>query len=104
MEGGAREGLGMGLREEPLPVLPVLDLLLESQAPPLLKFHPFIVKKVKTQQQWVPQAEMQPLPQAVEHSILCSCSQAELVDLSSQFQQKRSEFLHHGFCVFGIQK
>ena len=68
-------------------------VVLEALTPPVLKAHLVVVKKIKTQQLKVPQGEEQPIPQVVEHSMLCPYTQAELVDLGSQFRQKPSESL-----------
>ena len=66
-------------------------VVLEALAPPVLKAHPVVVKKIKTQQLKVPQGEEQPPPQVMEHSMVCPYIQAELVDLGSCFRQKPSE-------------
>lgn len=72
---------GKELLQRPLPKAP---------APPVLKACPVAVKKIKTQQLWVPQGEEQPPPQAVARSML-PYTPAKLVDLGTQFQQKPSE-------------
>ena len=63
----------------------------EALAPPVLKVCLVVVKKIKTQQLKVPQGEEQPPPQIVEHCMVCSYTQVELVDLGSWFRQKPLE-------------
>ncbi|XP_057354339.1 uncharacterized protein LOC130682934 [Manis pentadactyla] len=63
----------------------------EALAPRVLKAHPVVVKKIKSQELKVPQGEEQPPPQVVEHSMVHPCTQAELMDLGSRFKQKPSE-------------
>ena len=58
---------------------------------PLLKEHPVVGDRIKTQQLRVPPEEAQPPPQVEEHSMLCPHPQAELVYLGSWFWQKPSE-------------
>ena len=85
-------------RERKMPSAPEMELLEkdegvvpEALAPPVLKARPVVVKKIKTQQLKVPQGEEQPPPQAMEHSMVCPYTQAELMDLGSQFKQKSLE-------------
>ena len=66
-------------------------MVLEALTPPVLKARPVVAKKIKTQQLKVPQGEEQPPPQVMEHSMLHPYTQAELLDLGSQFRQKPSE-------------
>ena len=92
----AEEALGGGERKVPsAPETEELGkregLVPESLAPPVLKAHLVVVKKIKTQQLKVPQGEEQAPPQVVGHSMLCPCTQAELVDLGSRFRQKPCE-------------
>ena len=63
----------------------------EALAPPVLKARPVVVEKIKTQQLKVPQGEEQPPPQVMEHPMVRTYTQAELVDLGSWFRQKPSE-------------
>lgn len=64
---------------------------IELPALPLSKSCPVVVKKVKMQRQWIPQEEMQPPLQVVEHSIFHPYTQPELVDLSVKFWQEPLE-------------
>ena len=92
----AEEALGGGERKVPsAPEMEELGkdegVVLEALALPVLKACPVVVKKIKTQQLKVPQGEEQPPPQVVEHSMVHPYTQAELVNLGSQFRQKPSE-------------
>lgn len=85
--GGARDSEEVGLTELLLRLPP------GAPAPPLLEACLVLVMKIKMEGLRAPHREEQPSPQAVEHSTLCSYTQAELVDLSSQFQQKPLDLL-----------
>ena len=75
-------------------------VVLEALAPPVLKAHPVVVKKIKTQLLKVPQGEEQPPPQVVEHSMVRPYTQAEPVAIGLRDGWNCSVGIRDGKAVF----